>query len=275
MLDINVDKVVSIIREAGATKIMPHYKQLQSGDIREKNPGDFVTVVDEESERFLSKALTSLLPGSLVVGEESVEKDARVLDRLKENNPVWVIDPLDGTKYFLRGQGGFGILLSLVFNNVTRYGWIYDVEKDRLISAQNGEGVWLDGKRLSFNDNYNAREDLKDMKLGCGQFGRFNITSEGFAHEFKKVDMLGCVVEFASDFLMNKFDVLAHIGTKHTWDFSAAFMAMQEMGTHLRINEGEIYKPNYSGNSLVIAAPNEEVWRKTHKIIHPIVKKTF
>ena len=74
---------------------------------------------------------------------------------------------------------------------------------------------------------------------------------------------------------MNKFDVLAHIGTKHTWDFSAAFMAMQEMGTHLRINHGDIYKPNFSGKALAIAAPNEDVWKKTHKIIYPRVEKTF
>ena len=75
------------------------YLHLQSGEIKEKSPGDYVTVADEESEKALSAKLIALLPNSLVIGEESVAKDKNVLNKINEDKPVWIIDPIDGTRH--------------------------------------------------------------------------------------------------------------------------------------------------------------------------------
>jgi|GEM_PF-394098 len=275
MLKINVEKVVDIIKEAAVTKIMPYYKQLQAGDVREKKPGDFVTIADEESEKFLSKELRKLLPGSLIVGEESVSKNPKVLNRFKEKKPIWVIDPLDGTKRYLSGNGRFGILLSAVFNNVTQYGWIYDAIDDRMITTVKGAGVYCEGKKLTISNDKKVITDLKDMSLGCAQFDRYKVPTDDFKHEFKKVSGVGCSVEFVSDFLMNKHDVISYIGSTHPWDWAAAMLAIKEVGAALKINQGRVYKPNVDGKALIIAAPNKGVCKKTHKIISPRVENKF
>ena len=64
----DIDGVTEIIAAVGREEILPRFRALAAGDIREKGPGDLVTVADEASEARLAAALTDLLPGSVVVG---------------------------------------------------------------------------------------------------------------------------------------------------------------------------------------------------------------
>src|SRR4051794_37822449 len=97
---IAIDRVTALIEEAAAAEIAPRFGKLVAGDIREKGPNDLVTVADVAMERRLPPALAGLLPGSTVVGEEAVSDDAQIHDRLDGTDPVWVIDPVDGTTNF-------------------------------------------------------------------------------------------------------------------------------------------------------------------------------
>ncbi len=115
---IDAAKIEAIIRHVAATEVMPRFKNLQQSDIREKNPGDFVTIADEASEREFTRLLQDALPGSLVVGEEAVSKDNTVLERLRDDKPVWVIDPIDGTKNFMAGIPFFGSLMAIEVDGV-------------------------------------------------------------------------------------------------------------------------------------------------------------
>ena len=65
------DRVAGLLEEAAATAIMPRFRRLAAGDIRQKAPGDLVTVADEAVEARLSPLLTALVPGSIVLGEEA------------------------------------------------------------------------------------------------------------------------------------------------------------------------------------------------------------
>ena len=94
------ESVAAIVAEVAAEELMPRFRHLASGDVRDKGPGDPVTVADEAAERALTRRLAGLLPGSLVVGEEAASADPAVVDRLSQDNPVWIIDPVDGTTNF-------------------------------------------------------------------------------------------------------------------------------------------------------------------------------
>src|SRR3954469_4077443 len=136
MTDIDSAKIEEIIRYVAATEVMPRFNKLLKSEIREKNPGDFVTVEEEESERHFSKLLEAALPGSLVVGEEAVSKDVSVIGKFKGSRPVWIIDPVDGTYNFSHGSVKFGILISLVQNGETQFGWAFDAPGNRMAVAQ-------------------------------------------------------------------------------------------------------------------------------------------
>src|SRR4030095_3156841 len=106
----DADRVTRLIQEAAAAEIMPRFRQLAAGDVREKAPGDLVTVADEAVEARLAPALEALLPGSVVVGEEAAAADPNLLNRLFDDQPVWIIDPVDGTSNFAEGRPAFAVM---------------------------------------------------------------------------------------------------------------------------------------------------------------------
>src|SRR5690349_21342761 len=108
----DIDRVSAIIREVAEAEILPRFRRLQQSDIREKGPGDLVTVADEVAERRLTERLRDLVPNSLVLGEEAVAADQRVLGRIFEEDPVWIIDPVDGTSNFASGKPAFGVIVA-------------------------------------------------------------------------------------------------------------------------------------------------------------------
>ncbi len=142
------EKVAAAIRETAEIEVMPLFGKLLGSDIREKGPGDLVSIADEASERRLTSALRALLPGSVVVGEEAAAADPSVLDRLGASGDIWVIDPIDGTLNFCAAIPIFAVMVALVRHGETIGGWIYDPINREMLWAERGEGAWLNGERL-------------------------------------------------------------------------------------------------------------------------------
>lgn len=127
---------------------MSRFNSLSEGDIREKSGrvGDVVTAADYAAEEALHAALTEILPGSTVVGEEAAASDPTVLNRLLSDDWVWVVDPLDGTANFASGGGMFGIIVALIKEGETYCGWVLNpVEQDFMFAAK-GKGTWYQKK---------------------------------------------------------------------------------------------------------------------------------
>ena len=139
------EKVAQHIRETAEAEIIPRFRQLGQGDIREKKPGDFVTLADLEAERRLTERLGALLPASVVLGEEAAFADRGRLDLLAGDAPVWVIDPVDGTANFARGEPAFAVIVALIERAELRAGWIYEPLADTMVMAEAGQGAWSAG----------------------------------------------------------------------------------------------------------------------------------
>ncbi|MEW1747956.1 inositol monophosphatase family protein [Streptomyces angustmyceticus] len=141
--------VEAAVRRAAADEIMPRFRQLAAEDIVEKNgPHDLVTVADRRAEEHLTAALTELLPGSVVVGEEAVHADPRVLDALHGDAPVWIVDPVDGTRQFVHGDPGFATLVALAHRGEVLASWTYAPALGLMAVARRGAGARLNGVPL-------------------------------------------------------------------------------------------------------------------------------
>ncbi len=127
---------------------MPRFQQLEDHEVRKKDKGELVTVADVAAEQVISRRLLDLMPGSLVVGEEAVAEDPRVMEVLGGTAPVWVIDPIDGTGNFAGGRPVFAVMVALIRQAETLGAWIHDPIGQRTGIAQAGEGTFLDGRRL-------------------------------------------------------------------------------------------------------------------------------
>ncbi|MYU51351.1 MULTISPECIES: inositol monophosphatase family protein [Streptomyces] len=141
--------VEAAVRRAAADEIMPRFRQLAAEDIVEKNgPHDLVTVADRLAEEQLTAALSALLPGSRVVGEEAVHADPTVLDALSGDAPVWIVDPVDGTRQFVHGDPGFATLVALAHRGEVLASWTYAPALDLMAVARRGAGAELNGVPL-------------------------------------------------------------------------------------------------------------------------------
>ncbi|MBB4711444.1 fructose-1,6-bisphosphatase/inositol monophosphatase family enzyme [Streptomyces luteogriseus] len=141
--------VEEAIRKAAATEIMPRWRRLAAHEVDQKSgPHDLVTDADRKAELYLTEALATLLPGSVVVGEEAVHANPASYGAIGGDAPVWIVDPVDGTRQFVRGEAGFCTLVALAHRGTLLASWTYAPARDRLATAQRGRGAHLDGERL-------------------------------------------------------------------------------------------------------------------------------
>ncbi|MDR3424542.1 MAG: inositol monophosphatase [Alphaproteobacteria bacterium] len=148
MTHISISAVETIIAEVAAAEIMPHFRKLAQGDIEMKGVNDPVTVADKAAETMLITRLSSLLPGSIFVGEEGCARDPSILSNFSGNQDVWVIDPIDGTSNFIAGRPEFGVMVALVRRKQTLAAWIHDPHTGHTLTAEQGSGVWLNGRKM-------------------------------------------------------------------------------------------------------------------------------
>ncbi|MGF1631175.1 MAG: inositol monophosphatase family protein [Kiloniellaceae bacterium] len=144
----DVATVSAVIEEIAAEDVLPRFQALAAEDIHEKAAGEVVTVVDIAVEKLLTARLQDLLPGSLVVGEEAVHADPSLMDQLKADAPVWIIDPIDGTRNFAHGRPGFAIMVALLQGGESAAGWILEPVSGKFGVAERGGGAWMNGRRL-------------------------------------------------------------------------------------------------------------------------------
>ena len=145
ILSVDPEAISGIVREVADSEILPRYQSLTADEISEKNGGELVTIADEESERVLAERLTTYLPGSVVLGEESYAKNPAIMASLEGDAPVWIIDPIDGTKNIAHGRQPFTVILALCLAGETVMGWIYEPVERWMGVAEKGAGAKFNG----------------------------------------------------------------------------------------------------------------------------------
>ncbi|GAA2491025.1 inositol monophosphatase family protein [Streptomyces thermolineatus] len=140
--------VTETVRTVAREEVLARFRKLASGDIVEKGPGDLVTVADRLAEERLSQELVHLVPGSVVVGEEGVHARPELLEEVRGSRPVWIVDPVDGTSNFVRGEQDFATLVALVHGGRTLAAWTFAPALDVMATARAGRGAHLDGRPM-------------------------------------------------------------------------------------------------------------------------------
>ena len=250
--------VGAVIATAAEREILPRFKTLGLEAVRHKShPGDLVTDADLAAEALLTAELPPLLPGSLVVGEEATFKDNSVLDRLAGPDPVWVIDPVDGTSNFAHGRPTFGVIVALVQHGQTLAGWIYDPLKSTLYTALRGQGAWCNGHRLSV-----AGQGLPLADMTGSPGFRPNKALEGrFAHRLHHASAAHDYIALITGRM--HFALFRRL---MPWDHAAGVLLHQEAGGYCRLTEGPDYAPTLRSGSLLLT-PDSATWNTLYSLL--------
>jgi fructose-1,6-bisphosphatase/inositol monophosphatase family enzyme len=250
-----VDRVSAVLAEVVAEEVMTRFRALATGDIEPKptadDPDDLVTAADRAVERRLEGALVELLPGSCVVGEEACHARPELLGRLAGEAPVWVIDPIDGTRNFARGDDTFGVMIALVDRGATRAAWITLPARGGTFVAEQGAGCWRDGARLRVSPP--ARPPRGTLytgfmppELGASVIGacegRFVVRPAPGSAAIEYTS----VVQGEKDFIVYY--------RLHPWDHAPGALLLTEAGGSVEHLDGFRYRPTSGRQVTVVGA---------------------
>jgi fructose-1,6-bisphosphatase/inositol monophosphatase family enzyme len=248
----DAQEIAALIRAVAQAEILPRFRKLDRADIREKGPGDFVTAADLEAERRLAEGLEALAPGSLVLGEEAVAQDQGRLALLAGAAPVWVIDPVDGTANFARGQPGFAVILARVEAGCVSAGWIYDPLDDVMVAAESGGGAWSGGRRLAVNGAAPAAA-LVGAAYGRLKTGPRAAEALGASGRIGAVRNRGCSGLEYLDIALGRAHFSLH-SRSLPWDHAAGVLIVREAGGLAGFLDGTAYDPRILDRAVLAAA---------------------
>lgn len=104
---------------------------------------DLVTNIDREIELFFIEKIRSFNSSHKIIGEEGMGEKIQSLDGV-----VWIIDPIDGTMNFVRQHRNFAISVGIYVDGIGKLGYIYDVMRDHLYHAIEGQGAYMNDQPL-------------------------------------------------------------------------------------------------------------------------------
>lgn len=244
-LDADFDLLRQAVRDAGALA-MEFYK----GEYRSwMKAGDSpVTDADIAVNDLLHRQLATARPDYGWLSEETEDDPVRL-----ERDRVWVVDPIDGTRAFARGQPHFVVSVALVENGRPVLGAIYNPALDEFFEARLGQGARLNGQVIHVSE----RRDLE----GC----RMVAFAPMFKHPawttpWPEMDILerNSVAYRIALVACGGADAAIALNTKNDWDLAATQLILTEAGGLMTGHDGSplIYNlPQPRHRSLVAAGP--------------------
>ena len=265
---IQPEKIADIIKDVALQIIAPRFQKLNQSDIHTKTgPSDLVTIADLEAEEKLTQYFKDILPGSLVIGEEAVSQNKADLSILgKETDPIWIIDPVDGTHNFAHGKPVYGTIVALVQGQEVIQGWIYDIPNDRFAIAEQRSGVELSAHKVTYpimtkplnqSKGFISRKFLpeklkKDLKPVLNE-------------EFGEIDTYLCCAHEYLDILASNAHYSLYSRIK-PWDhFAGAMMLRESGGITKNWDQSDYTASDLTGG--LLCTSDEDTWHTIYDLL--------
>lgn len=233
-----------IIRSAG--KLLEEWGRDPRNRVPQlKGDGSPITPTDLMLNDVLLESLGRL--GFPIVSEEALPEHPP-----KGDQPYFLIDPLDGTKYYSRGEPEYAICVGLIENGKPIYGAIYDPIDSRLFWAQKGQGAFCDDTRISHKGR--GRETLRVFSSGFHKRPEKEMVVSSL--NIGEILLKGSALKFC-DIAMGLADAYIRFGPTSEWDTAGAQIILEEAGCSLieiLTEQPVVYgKTNYLNRGIVAA----------------------
>jgi myo-inositol-1(or 4)-monophosphatase len=217
-------------------------------DVQYKGAVDPVTATDKEAEAIIIQRLQAAFPNHLILGEESGGSHWHT------TNPLWLIDPLDGTNNFAHNFPHICISLGLMDQGQMRVGVIYDPLLDETFAASFGGGARLNGKSIHVSKT--AKLDQAFLAAGFPYTRRtavFNNTRmlDHFLRRSQGVRRAGSAALDMAYVACGRFDGFWE-PSLHPWDLAAGILIVEEAGGRASDFAGDMTRL-ISGEEVVVS----------------------
>jgi fructose-1,6-bisphosphatase/inositol monophosphatase family enzyme len=260
----DLEQVAAIMREVARDELLSRFQALAKDEIWEKARGGTVTTADMESERRLKSALSEMVSGSVVLAEEEAEENPASIDCLQGDAPVWIVDPLDGTRNFAGGNDTFAMIVAYFDRGAVRAGWILEPVTGRMAVAAEGAGAWNDDGPLKASSSAPTEQQT-------GFLGNRIRRNEEVAARFGELVNLRCRgIEYMA-LASGRLD-FAHYRSLKPWDHAAGDLIVREAGGYVAgFDSAARYQPAAPDYNGLLVASDENSWREIADLLRPAV----
>lgn len=206
-----LDAVADVAAEAGALA-----RKRWQGDYKqwEKSPGNPVCEVDLELDMVIRERLRAIDPDAGWLSEETADSAERLL-----GVRTWVVDPIDGTRDFIRGRPGWCVSIALAEGGRILLGVLDAPARGERWCAEAGKGAWRNGQRLHVRD----RPRLSGARVPADTLPKTDADLIGVSRPNSialRIAMLAA----------GEVDLVATLRWGKEWDIAAAVLIADEAG---------------------------------------------
>lgn len=214
---IDSTRLESIVREAG--RIAHDLSPGAGHDVKswEKEPGSPVCDADLAVDGFLQRELSTLLPAAGWLSEETADDAGRLPKDL-----IWLVDPIDGTRDFLRGRSGWCVSVALVSAGRPLIGMLCAPARQENWLGVAGKGAWRNGVKLQAS----RRREFSGARVPADHLPRDDS-------DLRMVDKPNSIALRIAMVAADEADLVATLRWGYEWDVAAATLIAREAGAEV------------------------------------------
>ena len=214
MPGVNLEAVVAATREVGDMALARWRGEGKGVTVWDKSPNNPVSDVDLAVDARLKAVLGAIAPDAGWLSEETADNPARLACRA-----MWCVDPIDGTRDFIRGRPGWAVSVALVVAGAPVLGVLYAPARDELWVAERGTGATRNGVDLSASKR--------------GSFSGARVPADALPRIDSDLVMVAKPNSIALRIAMvaaDEADLVATLRWGFEWDVAAAALIASEAG---------------------------------------------
>ena len=210
-------RLEEIVREAGR---IAHSRWPGAGHALtswDKSPNNPVSEADLEVDRFLKRELRALLPAAGWLSEETADDKVRTASGL-----IWLVDPIDGTRDFVRGRDGWAVSVALVSANKPLIGMLAAPARGEEWLAVAGQGATLNGQPIRAS----TRTEFSGARVPTHSLPKEDS-------DLVAVDQPNSIALRIAMVADDRADLIATLRWGYEWDIAAATLIAREAGAEV------------------------------------------
>ena len=240
----NEELIAAKVAARNAGKILIKHLNVDDKNIEYKSEDSPVTIADHEADKYLSDFIGGEFPHDGWLSEETVDTEERL-----EKKRTWIVDPLDGTKEYIKKLPEFSISIALVQNNIPVVGVIYNPISEEMFYAERNKGAFLNGMKIKISD----KQDIKNASLVVSRSEYGNNLWNNYKSSFSSIKSIGSIAYKLGLAAANVYDITATVAPKNEWDICAGDCIVSEAGGTMKTINGE--NINYNQKKTLVTDP--------------------
>jgi 3'(2'), 5'-bisphosphate nucleotidase len=247
-----INDIINLTHKVGEE--VKRFYYLPDLEVEYKADDSPVTFADKLASKYIINGLNNITPNIPVISEEG--DDTESLEILEKHSVYWLVDPIDGTKSFIRKKGDFTINIGLIENGIPKFGIIYQPITGVTYYTDHEENA----RKIEYGKNTLIRVNTEANPYNGLRILIPNRNLSEEAHKFVSSLNISFSEQIASSLKFcliaeGKFDIYVNFSRIFLWDVAAGYAILLKAGGLIYGKDGKplLYLPGSLKNPHFIA----------------------